>query len=154
LRSILWFSSSPEIVFTVIALFFLSCVHIWFLCPKDPRSTLSKPYRRLRGTVVSCSHHEHHYANNHYRRVSPTLRRRRLLLPPAIRTIARGELITLVEAIGFYDGLSFVPSVVRQFFKLDNLSQEFDLGSKTILTPTVVKYTPRTFDSHHKLPPV
>jgi hypothetical protein len=41
----------------------------------------------------------------------------------------------LVEAIGFYDGLSFVPSVVRQFFKLDNLSQELDLGSKTVLTP-------------------
>jgi hypothetical protein len=67
---------------------------------------------------------------------------------------ARGELITLVEAIGFYDGLSFVLPVVRQFFKLDNLSQQLDLGSKTILTPTVIKYTPRTFDPYHKLPPV
>ena len=35
---------------------------------------------------------------------------------------ARGELITLVEAIAFYDGLSFGLSVVRQFFKLYNLS--------------------------------
>lgn len=41
---------------------------------------LSKPARRLCGTVVSCGHHEHHYANNHYRRVSSTLRRGRLLL--------------------------------------------------------------------------
>jgi hypothetical protein len=116
-----------RVVFTVIALFFL------FLRPHlvPVPSALSKPDRRLRGTVVSCSHYEHHYANNHYRRVSPTLRRRRLLLPPwAIRTIARGELITLVEAIGFYDGLSFVPSVVRQFFKLDNLFQELDLGQE------------------------
>jgi hypothetical protein len=39
-----------------------------------------------------------------------------------------------VEAIGFYDGLSFVLSVVRQFFKLDNLAQQLDLGSKTLLT--------------------
>ena len=126
----------------------LFCVHIRFLCPKDLRGALSKPDRRLRGTVVSCSHHEHHYANNHYRRVSPTLRRRRLLLPPwAIRNDrARGELITLVEAIGFYDGLSFGLSVVRQFFKLDKLSlPKFDLGSRTILTPTVIKDTPRTF---------
>ena len=66
---------------------------------------------------------------------------------------ARGELITLVEAIGFYDGLSSVLSVVRQFIKLDNLSQELDLGSKTMRTPTVIKYTPPTFDPHHKLPP-
>jgi len=52
---------------------------------------LSKPDRRLCGTVVGCSHHEHHYPNNHYRRVTPTLRRRRrLLLPPwAIRTTAQ-----------------------------------------------------------------
>jgi hypothetical protein len=51
---------------------------------------------------------------------------------------ARGELITLVEAIGFYDGLSFGLSVVRQFFKLYNLSlPKLDLGSRTI--PTVIK---------------
>jgi hypothetical protein len=67
---------------------------------------------------------------------------------------ARGELITLVEAIGFYDGLSFGQSVVRQFFKLYNLSlPKLDLGSRTILTPTVIKDTPRTFDFHHKLSP-
>lgn len=65
---------------------------------------------------------------------------------------ARGELITVVEAIGFYDGLSFGQSVVRQFFKLYNLSlPKLDLGSRTILTPTVIKDTPPTFDFHHKL---
>ena len=65
---------------------------------------------------------------------------------------ARVEPITLVEAIGFYDGLSFGLSVVRQFFKLYNLSlPKLDLGSTTVLTPTVIKDTPRTFDLHHKL---
>jgi hypothetical protein len=61
---------------------------------------------------------------------------------------ARGELITLVEAIGFYDGLSFGLSVVRQFFKLYNLSlPKLDLGSMT----HGHQGHAATFDLHDKL---